>query len=102
MGYYVLVHSFVRLDLVLHVCMLLFIYIGEHKAEEKSCTWSQKTVELSLRKQVYLSHGSSFHGLNPSLRRLLSPEEASSALWRPPLYERRDTHLRFLGSTLRR
>lgn len=33
--------------------------------------------------------------LNPSLRRLLSPEEAKSTLWRPPLYERRDTYLRF-------
>lgn len=49
-GYYVLVHSFIRLDLVLHVYILLFISIGEHKAEEMSCTWSQKMVELSLRK----------------------------------------------------
>lgn len=46
-GYYVLVYSFVRLDLVLCVYLLLFISAGEHKAEEMSCTWSQKMVELS-------------------------------------------------------
>lgn len=75
------------LDLILHVHILVFISIREHKAEEKSCTWSQKMVELSLRKQVYSSHLSSFHGLNLSLRRFLSPEEANSVLWRAPLYK---------------
>lgn len=58
--------------------MLLFISVGEHKAEEMSRNWSQKMVELRLGTQLYVSHGSSLHWLSLSLRRLLSTEEGNS------------------------